>query len=85
MISSYEYSCLASALSEEREEVRLPVGRMETTVDWQNHSIDEDGVLTGEKCNHTRDMVVGQYDFHRLELFGIEPVPRCLRHPSLIL
>jgi hypothetical protein len=30
-------------------------------------------------------MVVGQYDFHRLELFGIEPVPRCLRHPSLIL
>src|ERR1035438_3610202 len=57
MISSYEYSCLASALSEEREEVRLPVGRMETTVDWQNHSIDEDGVLTGEKCNHTRDIV----------------------------
>src|ERR1700677_2769764 len=57
MISSYEYSCLASALSEEREEVRLPVGRMETTVDWQNHSIDEDGVFTSEKCNHTRDIV----------------------------
>src|ERR1700684_3230221 len=57
MISSYEYSCLASALSEEREEVRLPVGRMETSVDRQDHSIDKDGVLTGEKGNYTRDIV----------------------------
>jgi hypothetical protein len=35
----------------------LPVGRMETTVDRQNHSVDKDGVLTCEKCNHTRDFI----------------------------
>jgi hypothetical protein len=35
----------------------LPIGRMETTVNRQVHSIDEEGVLTCEKCNHTRDFL----------------------------
>jgi hypothetical protein len=45
-----------STLSEEREEIRLPVGRTEATINRQNDSVDKDGVLTCEKCNHTRDI-----------------------------
>jgi hypothetical protein len=44
------------SLPEETEEVRLPVGRLETTVDRQDHSIDKNGVLTCEKRDHTRDL-----------------------------
>src|ERR1700722_16241064 len=47
------------ALPEETEEVRLPVGRLETTVDRQDHSIDKNGVLTCEKRDHTRDLLWG--------------------------
>src|ERR1700677_2570415 len=40
------------ALSQEREEVRLSIGRADYTVDRQNHSIDKDCVFTREKRNH---------------------------------
>src|ERR1700685_3411117 len=40
------------ALSQEREEVRLSIGRADATVDRQNHSIDKDCVFTRQKRNH---------------------------------
>jgi hypothetical protein len=40
------------ALSQEREEVRLSIGRADSTFDGQNHSIDKDCVFTREKRNH---------------------------------
>ena len=46
-----------SALSEERKEVRLPIGRTESTVDRQNRSIDKDSVFTRKECNHTRNFI----------------------------
>ena len=44
-------------LPEEREEIRLPVGRMETTVYRQVHTIDKEGVLTCEKRNDACDFI----------------------------
>jgi hypothetical protein len=43
-----------STLSHEREEVQLPVRRMETTVDRQVDSIDKESVLTCEKLSPRR-------------------------------
>src|SRR5471030_3454927 len=45
------------ALSQEREEVRLSIGRADSTIDRQNHSIDKDGVLTREKRNYACDFI----------------------------
>ncbi len=46
-----------SPFTEEREEIRLAVGRMKAAVDRQNYSIDKDGVLAREKRNHARDFI----------------------------
>jgi hypothetical protein len=37
--------------------LRLSIGRADSTIDWQNHSIDKDGVLTREKRNHACNFI----------------------------
>ena len=46
-----------SVLPEELQKIRLPVGRPDTTVDRQNHSIDKSGVITREECDRAGDIV----------------------------
>jgi hypothetical protein len=45
------------ALFHERAEIRLPVGRIDSTVDRKNRPVNKEGVLTCQECNHPRDIM----------------------------